>query len=151
MQTRLPRNIHIERNAAVVFVLVQGVDGECRALLFRLNRELLQTLFVFRAFRCGVAHLSLVPTMTRDRTSEGREIHSRRRTYRKTLRFLCLELCVPVDYDVGTSHSVHDARLYACLRAGFTLHLFLRLLDFTLRDRKSTRLNSSHTDISRMP
>src|ERR1043166_3574991 len=94
MQTRLPRNIDIERNAAVVFVLVYGVDGECRALLFRLNRELLQTLFVFRAFSGGVAHLCLVPTMNRDRTIEGREIHSRRRTYRKTLRFLCLELCV---------------------------------------------------------
>ena len=50
---------------------------------------------------------------------------------------------------------VHDLRTYFEVAAGMKLlkstHVEVRAVDGLSLDRKSTRLNSSHTDISRMP
>ena len=67
------------------------------------------------------------------------------------------DLLTPVFAPVGTQATVktltpeHLKDINATLVLSNTYHLYLRPGDELVRDRKSTRLNSSHTSVSRMP
>ena len=59
------------------------------------------------------------------------------------------EAGIPIDYIAGTSMGAIVGGLYSVGYNAAEIDSMVRLQDW--RDRKSTRLNSSHTTVSRMP